>query len=82
MSRTPSTQAGVPFSAANFGNLVGLMEALIIEPYHVKQIPESIAGETGAEFLILPTSVGSVEGTDTSFDLISWATPQLAEAFR
>ena len=69
-------------SAANCLDVVVVMEALVIEPYHDKQAPELMAGDTGAEFLILPTSVGGVKGTERDPDPIASVTRQLAEAFR
>ncbi len=78
---------GVPPTAAHLADLIRLMKAegvkvVVIEPYYDRRIPELVARDTGANLLILPTSVGGVKGTETYFDLIAFVTRQLAEALK
>ena len=78
---------GVPPTAAHLADLVRLMKAegvkaIVIEPYYDRRIPELVARDTGARLLVLPTSIGGVKGTETYFDLISFITRQLSDAFK
>ncbi len=56
------------------------IKVIVVEPYFDKKAPNAIASKTGAKVLVLPTSVGGVQGTDDYFALFDYIVSQLAAA--
>lgn len=72
---------GIPPSPAHLQQLIQLIKrekarVIIAEPYFARATPDLIARETGAQVLVLPPSVGGVEGIRTYFDLFDYLIDQ------
>ncbi|MEK6683583.1 MAG: metal ABC transporter substrate-binding protein [Nitrospirota bacterium] len=78
-------KSGIPPSPAHIQQLIQHMKrekvkVIIIDPYFARSTPDLIARETGARVLVLPPSVGGVEGIRTYFDLFDYLIDQLTMA--
>lgn len=76
---------GIPPSPAHINHLMDLMRQekvrlIIIEPYVSRSIPDLLARETRANVLVLPPSVGGVEGVKTYIDLFDHLIGRLTAA--
>ena len=76
---------GVAPSPAHLNQLIALMKQekaklIIMEPYFGRSTPDLLSRETGAKVLVLPPSVGGVEGIKTYFDLFDYLADQLTTA--
>ena len=77
---------GIPPTPSHVAELVGKMKeegigVIMIEPYYNIRVAETIADQTGAKILILPSSVGGVKGIKNYMDLFDYLIGQLVEAF-
>lgn len=77
---------GIPPSASHIGDLIRRMKehkvtAVVIESVYPKRFPDLIARETGAKYVTVPYSVGSL-GTKSYFDLIDAWVNGYKQAFR
>ncbi|MEW5944576.1 MAG: metal ABC transporter substrate-binding protein [bacterium] len=72
---TPSHTVSVISTIKEIG-----IKAIVVEPYFDKKAPNAIASKTGAKVLVLPPSVGGVQGTDDYFALFDYIVSQLASA--
>ena len=62
---------------------VGLIlpsSTIIMEPWFSRSIPDLLLRETGVKVLVLPPSVGGIEGVKTYFDLFDYLIGQLSAA--
>ena len=78
---------GVPPTANDISNLIGIMKAenakvIVMEPFYSDQVPKLVAEKTGAEVLVLPPSIGGVEGVNTYTDLFDYNIGKIIEAFK
>ncbi|HPZ09274.1 MAG TPA: metal ABC transporter substrate-binding protein [Candidatus Eremiobacteraeota bacterium] len=78
---------GVPPTANDIAKLIGVMKeeqakVIIMEPYFSDQVPKLVAEKTGAILLVLPPSVGGVEGVNTYKDLFNYNIGKFIEAFK
>ncbi len=76
---------GIPPSPIHINQLIAVMKQekpklIIMEPWFSRSIPDLLTRETGTKVLVLPPSVGSVEGVKTYFDLFDYITSQLTKA--
>lgn len=76
---------GVTPSPAHLNHLIALMKQekarlIIMEPYFSRSTPDLLSRETGAKVLVVPPSVGGVEGVKTYLDLFEYLTDRLATA--
>jgi ABC-type Zn uptake system ZnuABC Zn-binding protein ZnuA len=74
---------GIPPSPAYINQLIALIKQekarlIIMEPYFNRSSPDLLSRETGAKVLVLPPSVGGVEGVKTYFDLFDHLIDRLA----
>jgi zinc/manganese transport system substrate-binding protein len=77
---------GIPPSPAHVANLIKRMKedhvkAVAIESVYPKRFPDLIKRETGADYVVVPYSVGSL-GTKNYFDLIDRWVSRYKEALR
>ncbi|MFC1620045.1 metal ABC transporter substrate-binding protein [Candidatus Neomarinimicrobiota bacterium] len=56
------------------------VKVIMIEPYYNLRVAETIADRTGARILILPSSIGGVEGIGSYLELFDYLIGQLVEA--
>jgi ABC-type Zn uptake system ZnuABC Zn-binding protein ZnuA len=78
---------GVPPSAQHLAGLVQTMrrtgaKVIIMEPFYDRRVADRIAGFTGATVLVLPPSVGGVEGVDGYLELMRHNISTLAAALQ
>ncbi|MFB0517401.1 MAG: metal ABC transporter substrate-binding protein [Candidatus Neomarinimicrobiota bacterium] len=76
---------GIPPTPSHIAALVEIMKdeqvkVIMIEPYYNLRVAETVADRTGARVLILPSSVGGVEGVDTYLELFDYLISKLPEA--
>lgn len=76
---------GISPSPAHLNEVIGTLNrdgigVIVIEVFHSERPARFVAGQTGAEVVILPSSVGGVEGTDDYFSLMDTIVGKLAEA--
>ena len=79
-------QPGVPPSRRHAAKLTRLIKSenvgvILVEPYFELNTPNAIAQETGAEVVVMPSSVGSENGIDNYFQLFDYDLALLAKAF-
>lgn len=79
-------QPGIPPSPSHTSELVQLMKSndvkvILVEPYFELNTPHVIARETGAEVLVMPSSVGGEKGVSDYFQLFDYDLALLASAF-
>jgi zinc/manganese transport system substrate-binding protein len=77
---------GIPASPAHIASLISLMQrekvkVIIMEPYFSDQAPQLVAGKTDAQVLVLPPSVGGVEGLNSYIELFEYNISKLIETF-
>jgi ABC-type Zn uptake system ZnuABC Zn-binding protein ZnuA len=80
-------QPGIPPSRSHTGGLVDLMKSqnvkvILVEPYFEVNTPNTIAQETGAEVVIMPSSVEGAKGVDDYFKLFDHDLALLSRAFQ
>jgi ABC-type Zn uptake system ZnuABC Zn-binding protein ZnuA len=78
---------GVPPSAQHLAGLVQTIrrtgaKVIIMEPFYDRRVADRIAGFTGATVLVLPPSVGGVEGVDGYIELMRHNISTLAAALQ
>jgi zinc/manganese transport system substrate-binding protein len=76
---------GIPPSPTHINQLIAAMKQekpklIIMEPWFSHSIPDLLTRETGAKIVVLPPSVGGVEGVKTYFDLFDHLISQLTKA--
>lgn len=76
---------GIPPTPSHIASLVEKMKdeqvkVIIIEPYYNLRVAETVADRTGAGVLVLPSSVGGVDGVDTYLVLFDHIIHKLSEA--
>ena len=57
-------------------------KVILVEPYFKLNTPTAIARETGAEVVIMPSSVGGAKGVDDYFQLLDHDLGLLSRAFQ
>ena len=80
-------QPGIPPSRGHTAALANLMKSegvriILVEPYFELSTPNAIARETGAEVVVLPSSVGGEKGVDNYFQLFDYNLGRLTSAFQ
>ena len=80
------TQPGIPPSPSHTRELIQLMKSndvkvILVEPYFELNTPNAIAHETGAEVLVMPSSVGGERGVTEYFQLFDYDLALLTRAF-
>ena len=55
---------------------------IIVEPFYETKTAKSVAKKTGATVLILPSSVGGVDGVDTYNELIEYNVNEIYDAVK
>jgi len=83
---TLEVKPGIPPSASHVSSLIRRMKeegvtAMAIESVYSKRYPDLVARETGARYIIVPYSVGSL-GTKSYIDLIDMWVAKYAQALR
>jgi zinc/manganese transport system substrate-binding protein len=78
---------GVPPSPSHLAGLIQQMKrtgakVIIMEPFYDRKMPDFVARNTGAQVLVLPSSVEGVKGVDSYLELIDYDVRRLAEALR
>lgn len=78
---------GVPPSQGHTTELVNLMKRenvkiILVEPYFETKTPNAIAQQTGAEVVVMPSSVGSEEGITDYFKLFDYDLRLLTNALK
>lgn len=58
------------------------VKIILVEPYFELKTPNAIARETGAEVVVMPSSVGGVQGITDYFKLFDYDVALLAKAFK
>lgn len=76
---------GIPPTPSHIASLVEIMKeeqvrVIIIEPYYNLRVAEVVAKRSGAKVLVLPSSVGGVNGVDTYLVLFDYIIHKLSEA--
>ncbi|HZP63391.1 MAG TPA: zinc ABC transporter substrate-binding protein [Terriglobales bacterium] len=79
-------QPGIPPSLAHTRELIPLMKSegakvILVEPYFELSSPHAIARETGAEVVVMPSSVGGEKRAGDYFQLFDYDVALLADAF-
>ena len=79
-------QPGIPPSPTHTRELIQLMKSegvkvILVEPYFDLNTPHAIARETGAEVVVMPSSVGGGKGAGDYFQLLDYDVALLADAF-
>lgn len=80
-------QPGIPPNRGHTAELTNLMKServrvILVEPYFDLNTPNAIARETGAEVVVLPSSVGGEKGVDNYFQLLDHNLGRLTGAFQ
>ena len=80
-------QPGIPPSRSHTAELIDLMKSqnvkvILVEPYFELNTPNAIARETGAEVVIMPSSVGGAKGVNDYFQLFDHDLALLSRAFQ
>lgn len=80
-------QPGIPPNRSHTTELIGLMKirnvkVILVEPYYEMNTPNLIARETGAEVVIMPSSVEGAKGVVGYFDLLDHDLALLSKAFQ
>lgn len=78
-------QPGIPPNRSHTAELIGLMKSgnakvILVEPYFELNTPTMIARETGAEVVIIPSSVEGAKGVTSYFDLVDHDLALLSKA--
>ncbi len=60
----------------------GGIKAIVVEPFYDLSAPDQIARASGAKVLVLPTSIGAVDGTNDYLSLMDYDVRTLAAALR
>lgn len=76
---------GIPPSASHLAGLIERMRrvdarAVIVDPFYDPRMPRLVAERAGAELLVLPSSVGGVEGADDYIGLLDHNVRRLVAA--
>jgi hypothetical protein len=79
--------AGIPPTPEHLARLIGRMKTdrvkvLILEPWGDRKLAERLAGEAGAQVVLLAPGVGAAKGTDTYLDWLEYNVTTLARALR
>ena len=79
-------QPGIPPSRGHTAELIRFMKSenvrvILVEPYFELNTPNAIARETGAEVVVMPSSVGGEKETDNYFQLFDYDLALLTQAF-
>jgi zinc/manganese transport system substrate-binding protein len=80
-------QPGIPPSRSHTTELIDLMKSenvkvILVEPYFELNTPNAIARETGADVVIMPSSVGGANGVSDYFQLLDHDLALLSRAFQ
>jgi zinc/manganese transport system substrate-binding protein len=80
-------QPGIPPNHSHTTELIDLMKSenvkvILVEPYFKLNTPNAIARETGAEVVIMPSSVGGAKGVSDYFQLLDHDLALLSKAFQ
>ncbi len=78
---------GIPPSPSHTAELIDLVNegeirAIVVAPFYDLSAPKKISEETAARVIILSTSVGGVNGTDTYVSMMDYNVKTLYEALR
>ena len=78
---------GVPPSPTHIAGLIATIKrtgakVIIMEPYYDRKMADFVAGKTGAEVLVLPSSVGGIKGVNDYVALMSYNLNHLADAVK
>jgi zinc/manganese transport system substrate-binding protein len=78
---------GIPPTPKHTKKVIGEIESndvkiIIVEPFYETKTAKSVAKKTGAVVLILPSSVGGVEGVDTYNELIEYDVNKIYDAVK
>jgi len=78
---------GIPPSSSHTTELIHLMKRdnvriILVEPYFELNTPKAIARETGAEVVVMPSSVGGAKGVADYFELFDYELALLTRAFQ
>ncbi len=78
---------GIPASRGHTTELINLMKrenvkVILVEPYFELKTPNAITKETGAEVVVLPSSVGSGKGVTDYFKLFDYDLALLTKALK
>jgi zinc/manganese transport system substrate-binding protein len=76
---------GIPPTPQHLAQLVTRMNQMgvgliVMEPFYDSRVPEAVAERTGAELLVLPSSVGGVEGVEDYIGLLNHNVTSLGAA--
>ena len=76
---------GVPPSPAHLAQLILTMKrtgarVIIMEPFYDRKMADFVAARTGAQVLVLPSSVEGIKGVDDYLSLLRYDVEKLAEA--
>jgi zinc/manganese transport system substrate-binding protein len=76
---------GIPPTPAHLARLVRAMKddrvkVVVVEPWNDRKLAARIAGEAGAQAMVLAPSVGALPGTDTYLDMVDHNVRALARA--
>jgi len=80
-------QPGIAPSRRHTRELINLMKrenakVILVEPYFELKIPNSIARQTGAEVVVMPSSVGGERGITSYFQLFDYDLELLSKALK
>src|SRR5215472_2626252 len=80
-------QPGIPPSRSHTTDLIDLVKredvkVILVEPYFELNTPSTIARETGAEVVIMPSSVGGAKGVSDYFQLLDHDLAVLSRALQ
>lgn len=78
---------GIPSSRGHTAELINRMKSesvriILVEPYFELKTPKAIARETGAEVLVMPSSVGGEKGITDYFQLFDYDLALLTKALK
>jgi zinc/manganese transport system substrate-binding protein/zinc transport system substrate-binding protein len=81
------SEPGLPPSRQHTRDLIERMKrdnvkVILVEPFFETETPNTIARETGAQVVILPSSVGGAKGVSSYLQLYSHDLGLLATAFK
>jgi zinc/manganese transport system substrate-binding protein len=87
MAGTVEERPGIPPTPEHLARLIGRMKTdrvkvLILEPWGDRKLAERLAGEAGAQVVLLAPGVGAAKGTDTYLDWLEYNVTTLARALR
>ena len=80
-------QPGIPPSPAHISDLIDQLKrekigVILCEPFYPVKVPRMVAEQAGAELLVLPTSVGGIQGADDYIGTMDRIVESVAAALR